>query len=632
MKYLSFLSFFILFFHATVWAHDFALPNEDGVLLYYNLISEGEVEITASPNLYNNHISIPQEIQDNGNSYLVTSIGDNAFYQCDELFSISLPESICKIGNSSFSHCSSLNYFTMPNSISAIGDNSFAYCTSLSEIILSNGLVSIGNRAFERCGLLRTFIMPNSITTIGKNAFERCSALETVSISTSLTKLEDYLFYKCSAIENIEIPSSIQCIGDYAFCECDGLHTVCLSSVSTIGRGCFKSCSNLLSVFLPNVNEISRDAFSGDYSLITVEFSAILNSIGQSAFSGCSSLLELKFPDSLVEIQSSAFSGCTSMIISTMPNNLANIGSYAFQSCYGLSFIEIPASVTEIGTGAFMDCKNLESINVDLINPYFCSIDGVLFDKEAKTLFQCPGATKSFYSIPEGVRKLDSYAFCGCSELCGIYMPQSIGIIEVHCIRYCSNLSVIRIDAIEPPTCYPASFQNAKQLTLEVPIGTKNQYESANIWKDFGNIVEFVPLISITIDSNSISAEIGTILEPQVTINPETATHPELNWSSSDESIVKVLAVGKLQCVAEGEATITVSSTDGSNVSATIKVTVTPIYVSEIITEYESMTAEIGTILEPQVTVNPLTATHPELNWSSSDESIVKVLAVGKLQ
>ena len=113
----------------------------------------------------------------------VKSIGDGAFYDCDELTSITIPNSVTSIGNGAFSYCKSLTSITIPNSVTSIGDYAFGGCSSLTSITIPNRLTSIGDGAFRRCSSLTSVTIPDSVTSIGDEAFYKCQALSTITIS-----------------------------------------------------------------------------------------------------------------------------------------------------------------------------------------------------------------------------------------------------------------------------------------------------------------------------------------------------------------------------------------------------------------------------------------------------------------
>ncbi len=105
----------------------------------------------------------------------LTSIGDEAFYDCSSLTSITIPNSVTSIGDGAFSYCSSLRSITIPNSVTSIGNQAFYYCSSLTSITIPNSVTSIGSSAFSYCSSLRSITIPNSVTSIGSSAFSYCS-------------------------------------------------------------------------------------------------------------------------------------------------------------------------------------------------------------------------------------------------------------------------------------------------------------------------------------------------------------------------------------------------------------------------------------------------------------------------
>ena len=104
------------------------------------------------------------------------------------------------------------------------------------------------------------------------------------------------------------------------------------------------------------------------------------------AFFCCSSLESVTIPDSVIIIAENAFSGCTDLTSVTIPNSVTSIGSGAFWGCTGLRNVTISDSVTFIGNYVFADCSSLINITVDSENPFYVSLNGVVFSKDQKTL------------------------------------------------------------------------------------------------------------------------------------------------------------------------------------------------------------------------------------------------------
>ncbi len=130
-------------------------------------------------------LNIPATVPINGTEYSVTIIGNNAFFDCSSLQSVTIPESVTSIGDHAFSDCSSLQSVTIPNSVTSIGDFAFSGCSSLQSVTIPNSVTSIGNNAFQFCYNLQSVTIPNSVTSIGNNAFGRCGRLRSVTINSN---------------------------------------------------------------------------------------------------------------------------------------------------------------------------------------------------------------------------------------------------------------------------------------------------------------------------------------------------------------------------------------------------------------------------------------------------------------
>ena len=96
----------------------------------------------------------------------------------------------------------------------------------------------------------------------------------------------------------------------------------------------------------------------------------------------------------------------------TLPNTITILGDKTFKDLKNLSEVNIPIKVQEINMDNFMGCDNLTSINVDKDNTNYCSIEGILFDKNKTIIFKCPINNKNKnFSSPLSLKRIEEYAF-----------------------------------------------------------------------------------------------------------------------------------------------------------------------------------------------------------------------------
>ena len=375
--------------------------DSDGISYAVLSIDDRTVAVTAYTG-DNKAVSIPQQVTYEGTTYTVTRIGDHAFSHCTGLTSVTIPNSVTEIGLQPFFGCLNLT------DIIVDPENS-SYCSI--DGVLYDKEVSILINCPE--GKKESLTIPSSVTTIGINAFSACSNLTDIivdpenssycSIDGVLYDKEVSVLIKCPEGKkgDLNIPSSVTTIGDYAFYYCERLKSVTTpNSVTTIGQWAFAYCTGLTSVTIP-------------YSVTT---------IGDNVFYYCEGLKSV-----------------------TIPNSVKTIGQWAFAYCTGLTSVTIPYSVTTIGNSAFLACSNLTDIIVDSENSSYCSIDGILYDKEASVLINCPGKKKGEPTIPGSVTVIGDNAFSFCAGLTSVTIPSSVKTIGNEAFSACTGLTLVTI-------------------------------------------------------------------------------------------------------------------------------------------------------------------------------------------
>ena len=176
-----FLSALLLALPLLANAHDIAVENADGIIIYYNYINNGtELEVTHRENYlskYSGIVNIPEEVTYMSHKRKVTSIGGDAFGGCSGLISVVIPNTVTDIGNYAFADCNALTSVIIPNSVTTIGYGTFKNCINLTYVAIPNSVTTIAGWAFIGCNGLTSITIPNSVTWIGERAFEGCAGI-----------------------------------------------------------------------------------------------------------------------------------------------------------------------------------------------------------------------------------------------------------------------------------------------------------------------------------------------------------------------------------------------------------------------------------------------------------------------
>ena len=142
--------------------------------LKFEKISDTEVEVVGYESDLDEKITIPEKIQIGLDIYKVTSIGVEAFKECNRLTSINIPEGLTSIGERAFEGCSRLTSIKIPKGVTNIGGQAFYGCRGLTSIEIPKGVTMIGYSAFSDCSELNSIKIPEGVTSIGESAFEGC--------------------------------------------------------------------------------------------------------------------------------------------------------------------------------------------------------------------------------------------------------------------------------------------------------------------------------------------------------------------------------------------------------------------------------------------------------------------------
>ncbi len=203
--------------------------------------------VASDDDKYSGDIAVPEKVvASDGKEYAVTAFGDEAFYECESLTSISIPSSVTSLGAYCFYYCHNLTSMTIPYSVASLGKQCFSECYGLTNITIPPSVTSLGNHCFSGCHGLTNVAIPSSDTSLEDGCFSNCHSLISVTIPSSVTFLGSQCFLACYSLNNIILPSSVKSLGESCFSSCSNLPSITIpSSVTSLGKWCFSNCTKL---------------------------------------------------------------------------------------------------------------------------------------------------------------------------------------------------------------------------------------------------------------------------------------------------------------------------------------------------------------------------------------------------
>lgn len=468
--------------------------------LLFNIIGNREVEVVGGyeGDFFNGVVKIPEYITPDGVSYKVVSIKEYAFSSFYSIISV-----------------------TIPSSVKNIKEGAFSECFGLTSITISNGVEYIEAAAFSGCEKITSVTIPVSVKEF-LEAFWGCNSL----VSFNIDKNNPYYSSADGVVFNKDKTQLLLCPNGKS-----GSYTI-PNSAKGIGESAFFACKNLTSIVIPNsVISIGRNAFGYCTNLTSINIPQGVSEIEDYVFWGCKSLGSVILHDDITRFGFGVFRDCEKLESITLPKNLRVIQYYTFWNT-GLSSITLPVNFVGVRGSAFAFSKNFMDFFVEEGNQNFCAHEGILYNKDMTAV--CSFAYgRTDCVVPEGVLRIDDqvfeahenlksislpsslttigwFSFSGCKNLESLTIPSSVTTIERGAFPSLSEVKVEwKIPLILNSSDDVFDYSNIENGTLIVPYGTKQLYEIAEVWKDFGTIVEEEEKPTIEINENEPAGENG---------------------------------------------------------------------------------------------------------------------------
>ena len=487
---------------------------------------------------------------------------------------------------------------------------------------------------------MNSITIGKSVETIADEAFYNCSGLTTVNLPESVISIGGHAFYGCSGLTSIVIPNSVTSIGEEAFAYCESLAKIVIGeSVISIGKGAF-ACYNLIKVIWNAIN--CSDLDKGDKSIFgpytdvifnikSFEFGDLVQHIPANLCYNMNSLRNIEIPNSVTSIGDYAFWGCAYLTSVVIPDNVVSIGEGAFYSCLAMQSLTIGKSVETIQDMAFYCIDNLSEINCLANIPP--SIEENTFDDYSYNakLYIPKESYKDYFNHPiwskfNIVVEIEKFELDPCEAV--THIGDEIQITPIIIPEIVTDLSVTWTSSNES-----VATVDTNGLVTAIAVGEAIITATTN---DGSNLsasckVSVVPTLaeSIALDKTEISLKANESAMLVATLLPESTTEKSVMWTSLNESVATVDANGLVTTIAVGEAIITATTNDGSNLSASCKVTVIPTLAESIVLDKTAISLKANESAMLVATVLPESTTDKSVMWTSLNESVATVDANG---
>lgn len=527
------------------YAYDFTYAASTGQTLYFTITSDSTVAVVSPCSVPANNnwagftpptgsLSIPSTVDYLGVTYFVTSIEGGAFWGCNSLTSVTIPNSIVEIGGWAF--CSTalntINYPSSavllggwvfedtpwlnnkPNGVVYLGNTLYCYkgtAPANYSLSIPSNVNSIAGRAFCRNGYeagqtnLVSVQIPNSVKYIGPNAFYKCH-LNTLSLPEGVEIIGAGAF-AYNYFPEVTIPSSVKLIGSNAFYQCGSLTTVNYNAIAAQGDDLasqvFGNCPNFTAInWGNNIQTIPSGLFYGCTSVVGVlNLPNTITKIERNAFYGCTGFTGgLVIPASVLEIGECAFYGCSGF--TSISVNAPTIGNNAFSNCSSVTQLTIGESVDTVGSGVFSNLQNLITLYYNAINmrPNVAgglyssqSLSSIIFGDNVLHIpnsFMQQAPNLASISLPNSLLSIGENSFFNCGIGGELIIPGNLQSIGTNSFCYCLNITSVRCMSAAPPIITATVLYSCHDKPLIVPCSSLENYQSATGWNLFQNISE----------------------------------------------------------------------------------------------------------------------------------------------
>ena len=398
-----------------LWAYTKDKVVTFGELSYKVLVADGTPGV--QPTLMfvgttkTGHVDIPATVNDGqGITFKVTEIGAEGDYNCKNVTSVTMPESIVKINDGSFSD-SQITQIVIPKNVAEIQTNAWIRLSKNPEchVVSENP-----NFESDNHGVLYTK-GKKELRTVPYNIMSKVGG-DTYTVDTTVKYITKAAFRDSENLKKIKLPTTLEKVDDF---------WPTIASTSTL-------------------EEFVMDGVGTNFQVVE----GVLFTKGPSKlirYPHAKNQAKYKVPAGVTGVAGNGFSGTPSLTDIDL-NEVTKVDVSAIANVPNLKKITLPKNLKKDGLvqGAFENCPKLEAYAVAPGNPDFSAEDGVLFSADKKTLYFYPiGKKDESYTIPNTVEEIGEKAFQGASWITSLVIPTNVKRIKGQAFRQNYNLSSV---------------------------------------------------------------------------------------------------------------------------------------------------------------------------------------------
>ena len=574
-------------------------------------------------NNYSGDIVIPATVTYNNITYKVTSLGDYCFYNCRSLTSI-----------------------TLPAGLTSLGDYCFNYCSGLKSITLPDGITSLGNYCFSSCGSLTSITLPAGITSLGDYCFRYCSSLTSITLPDGITSLRDMCFYLCSSLTSVlclavEPPSCTKSVVDNT----TRLYVPKGSVEKYKQSAAWNSAKGIYPLYPTSSVSLAKEVSVNKAKPTKLEYTIMPENAGTKELEWNSENPEVAIVDANGIVTGKKI-GKTIITAKTKDGTDITVSTTLTVlplKVETMTFAE--PSVSIVKTEDKTITLTLNSEEVDNKSMVWTSSD-----ESVATVVQNMNAVYPLeaivvaHKVGKATIKAEAQDGSGMSATCEVEVTPLV--VSDFSLQTASVVRTIptQLEAKVSPDEADNKKLKWTNLTPDIAtitedgmmtglkIGTAKVKAETTDGSNLSGVFE-VQVTGLPVSTISLPAELSIVrtesMKLEYSILPLASDNQKLKWSSNATYIASVDEnTGVITAHKVGDAVITATATDGSGISASTTIHVTPLKVSQI-----EMPKEMYLLrsLSKQIEVNiaPKLADNKILKWTSDNEEVATVTQEG---